>query len=352
MNEPDHSAPLITTRCVNLLHVTAEFRDVWLARTRPDTLLADVDRAVVEMVRRGLDPARPTFVKFNGNFNLPYPGSNTSSWFLDALFAALRAHGVRELFAIEGDLPEFRAIDMIRSTRLTDALDRHAVPFVPLESLPRAADGLPARLRTAQLINAPVPHTHAQAVISCAVKNLFGVLPVDRRKYHGVLEDKLLELRTSLPCFTIVDATVGLEGESTRRGNPVRCDLIVCGTDTLAVDQVVARIMGFAPDEIPVLRLAMARGLLLEPVIGGDFASEPLPEYPFQLGLSPVRRLTNLLNRTPLVAFEPLWRVADVLRTRLHRWNRRIKQHHLESGPWMEYEQTYRRRIEKVNRIE
>lgn len=320
---------------------------VLVAPTSPAGLVADVADSVDWACARGLDCARPTLVKVNGNFNLKYPGSNTSRWFIDALLAALRARGVADLQVVEGDLPEFRAVDMVRSTGLDDVLARHGVPFLALETLARDDRELPRIFADAQLINVPVPHTHAQAVISCATKNLFGILPWDRRKYHGVLEDKCLELAAWLPCFTFVDATVGLDGESTRRGNPVKCDLIFAGADPLAIDWVVAGTMGFVPGDIPLLRRAAERGLVGSGsvVVEGPFSGSALPRHHFALELSPVRRLTNALYRTPLVRFAPLWAAGDVLRTRWHKLNHWRKRRRLEDGPWMEYERSLESRL-------
>jgi len=315
---------------------------VSVLRTSPEQLPADVRRAIEHGLRQGLDPQRQTLVKINGNFNLKYPGSNTSCWFLDALLDALRGAGFENLAVIEGDLPEFRAVDMIESTGLAQVLERHGVPFRPIEDLPRDSLGVPRWLEECQLLNVPVFHTHAQAVISCATKNLFGLLPWDRRKYHGELETKLIELYRRVPCFTIVDGTVGLDGESTRRGNPVRCDLIISGADTIAVDWYVAGIMGFRPEEIPLLAVAQGLGLSgARNGIEGDFDRSSLPRYQFELKLSPLRRFTNAINRTPLVRFAPLWNAGDFVRVRLHALNHQVKRRKLEQGPWMAYERRY-----------
>jgi uncharacterized protein (DUF362 family) len=305
--------------------------------TSPATLRADVARGMAALA--GLDPARPTWIKVNGNFNLQYPGSNTSPWFLRALLEELADRRFAHVTVVEGDLPEFRAEDMARTTGLLDTLAPFAVPFLSYERLPRDAAELPRALAEVQLVNAPVFHTHGQARISCATKNLFGLLPVDRRKHHRVLDDKLLELAARVPCWTLVDGTVGLQGESTRRGEPVRCDLLLAGRDVLAIDVVAARVMGFAPGEIPLLAAATARGRL-DPaavILDGDFASlDALPPRRFELTIGRVRKVANWLLRFD-VDLEPLYALTDPLRVTWHRVNRHRKRHVLAEGPWKEY---------------
>ncbi len=319
-------------------------KTVLALKTSPATLRDDIDRSFAEEPLRGLDPDRPTWVKVNGNFNLAYPGSNTSLWFVRALLEVLRARRFRLTTIVEGDLPEFRAEDMAVSTGLLDTLKPFAVPFLSYERLPRDDRGLPRALSEVQLLNTPVFHTHGHAVISCATKNLFGLLPVDRRKYHAKLSDKLLELARHVPCVTLVDGTVGLEGESTRRGDPVRCDLLLAGDDVLAVDVVAARVMGFSPQEVPLLAMAFERGVIAESdvTVAGDGSTSNLGRKRFHLEIGRVRRLAIWLHGLDIDT-EPVWAATDPLRVLWHRLNFRRKQARLASGPWKEYAEPDRR---------
>ena len=316
---------------------------VW--RTSPESLQADIERAVLSAGLPGLDPKRRTYIKINGNFDKFYPGSNTSGWFLDGLLSMLRGYGFRDLAVIEGDLPDFPAARMIRTTGLIDILNRYDVPFVSYETQPRDEHELPRILQGAQLINVPVFHGHGIAVISCATKNLFGLLPKDRRKYHRVLSEKLLELvQWTFPVFTIVDGTVGLEGESTRRGNPRRLDLIIAGWNPLTIDLVASRIMGYDRDTIPLLVLAYKRGILPAKVaITGEFTWETLPRYDFQFKHSDIRRVAMTLENTPLFHIPLFLWLEDRLRRLYHHYNYWKKSKLLFSGPWMEYDRVWRR---------
>ncbi len=308
--------------------------------TSPKTLGADIERCFAHPSLGALDPSRPTWIKVNGNFNIAYPGSNTSNWFLRALLSVLRDRGFRLVTVVEGDLPEFRAEDMAEKTGLDEVLRPFAVPFLSYERLPRDARELPTALREVQLLNTPVFHTHGHAVISCATKNLFGILPVDRRKYHGRLSEKLIELAELIPCATLVDGTVGLEGESTRRGDPVRTDMLLAGSDVLALDVVAARVMGFAPEAVPLLKLAIERGKVSvgDVSIEGDLALDRPSDRKFRLEIGRIRRLAIWLHKIDIDT-EPLWAMTDPVRVLWHRLNFRRKKAQLKQGAWMEYEQ-------------
>ena len=311
---------------------------VTIHRTSPPTLRADVDRLFETCAAEPLDKTRPVWIKVNGNFNIAYPGSNTSLWFLDALLGAMRDRAYREVTVVEGDLPEFRASDMARATGLSALLARYGVPFIAYEEMPRDDFELPRALEDVQLLNTPVLHTHGHATISCATKNLFGLLPVTRRRHHRILSDKLLELAALVPCVTLVDGTVGLEGESTRRGDPVRCDLLMGGRDPLTIDVVAARVMGFSPDDVPLLRLARDCGRVqFDAPIQGDFRPEEIPSHRFQLTLGRIRKVVHFLTDHG-VDLDPLLSMTDGLRATWHRVNYRQKKQKLAEGPWRDYE--------------
>jgi uncharacterized protein (DUF362 family) len=63
------------------------------------------------------------------------------------------------------------------------------------------------------------------------------------------------------PHLSVVDATVGMEGEGPFKGNPVALNLIICGDNAVAADSVTASILGYKPAKIKHLELAAKSGL-------------------------------------------------------------------------------------------
>lgn len=63
------------------------------------------------------------------------------------------------------------------------------------------------------------------------------------------------------PHLSVIDGTIGMEGNGPTNGTPVDLGLIITGTDFLSVDTVTARIMGFDPKEIGYLEYLRRLGM-------------------------------------------------------------------------------------------
>lgn len=317
---------------------------VRVCKTSPPTLIRDVQRVIDDSDFSRWDLGLPTYIKINGNYDRYYPGSNTSPWFVDALLTALRTKGFEHLIVVEGDLPYFTADEMVRRTGIIDILRRYDVPFVNYQSLERDVNGIPRMLLNAQVINVPVPHGHGIAVMSCAVKNLFGLLPNPRAKYHRTLSETILNLEEKVRPFTIVDATVGLVGPSTRRGKPVRMDLIIAGWDAVAIDVVLTRMMQYDIQDIPHLQMAAVRGRIPDINLKGDYDWDTLPLFDWPLKIDVPRRFAAYLASTWLESFKSYLWLTSKLERLYHYITFLCREKMLFSGPWMEYEKCMKSR--------
>ena len=57
--------------------------------------------------------------------------------------------------------------------------------------------------------------------------------------------------------YSVLDGIIGMEGDGPMQGDPVNTNLVITGTDPVAVDIVAARVMGFDWRKIPVIREAI-----------------------------------------------------------------------------------------------
>lgn len=315
---------------------------VIVQRTTPKTLRNDVEKNLTESNLDAFDLDHLTLIKINGNYDRNYPGSDTSSWFLDALLKGLQKYGFKKLKVVEGDGYLYTAERMIQNTGLLKICEKNNVPFMSYERLPRDEHELPLILKESQLFNVPVFHTHGFAIVSCATKNLFGLLPKSREKYHEGLSEKLLELYNLVKPFTIVDGTVGMKGDSTRRGDPVRLDLIAMGWDTLSIDAIASKIMGYSFEDIPLLKLALEKKFLYHPIeVSGDFKWETLPEYDFNFGYSRPKKLSLWLHShkstKAVIEKKGIKKIFHFLRGTYETYTYYKKKDKIFNGPWMEY---------------
>ncbi|RLB85077.1 MAG: hypothetical protein DRH15_03910 [Deltaproteobacteria bacterium] len=129
------------------------------------------------------------------------------------------------------------------------------------------------------IISVPKLKTHDQTEMTCAIKNLKGLL-TDKWKrlehQEGLFESVVDLLSAVKPKLAVVDAIVCQEGVGPVFGKPVEMDLIVAGKDLVAVDSVCAQIIGYDPTETLITVNAAARGLGVMDPGQIDIIGEPL----------------------------------------------------------------------------
>ena len=120
------------------------------------------------------------------------------------------------------------------------------------------------------LINLPKFKTHELTLITGAIKNLFGLVsgtyktelhknyfaPADFAK---ILVDIYQETR---PHLTIIDGILAMEGDGPATGGITRqLDLLLAGSDCVALDTIMAKIMGITPGQVLTTKEASLRNL-------------------------------------------------------------------------------------------
>lgn len=111
--------------------------------------------------------------------------------------------------------------------------------------------------------------THSFMGITGAVKNLFGFfVGTDKAQFHLRMKARhdfagmLVDLTGLVkPVLSIVDGITGMEGNGPRNGQPRHAGVILAGGNGFAVDLVMAEIMGFEAEKMPVAVRALAAGL-------------------------------------------------------------------------------------------
>lgn len=119
---------------------------------------------------------------------------------------------------------------------------------------------IPRFLQDACFINLPVLKTHVVSTMTLAMKNPMGILPrPDRRAMHTLgIGQCIVDMNRGIkPDLTIVDGSVGQDGEGPLYGEKADLQALVAGRHSLAVDLACCRIVGVNPNAIPHLRLAV-----------------------------------------------------------------------------------------------
>ena len=135
--------------------------------------------------------------------------------------------------------------------------------FMPVVSVSQAV--LDADL----IISLPKFKTHGLTVITGAIKNSYGFLPGAQKatlhriagnaeRFHELLVD-VFQIR--VPDLFIMDAVVGMEGNGPASPDLRAIGLILAADNAVALDAVIATMMGCAPEKLRFLQKAKEKGL-------------------------------------------------------------------------------------------
>jgi uncharacterized protein (DUF362 family) len=143
----------------------------------------------------------------------------------------------------------------------TDSLVRKTVPHGK-RMLSRE---IPLTLERADvIISLPVMKTHFAALVSLSVKNLQGALaPLEKYMSHffGLWQNLINIHHLVKPKLVIVDGLTAQEDFGPVYGSPKTMNLLIGGTNPVAVDATTMRIMGFDPVLSPPVMIAYMQGL-------------------------------------------------------------------------------------------
>jgi uncharacterized protein (DUF362 family)/Pyruvate/2-oxoacid:ferredoxin oxidoreductase delta subunit len=169
------------------------------------------------------------------------------------------------------------------------------------------------------IISLPKLKTHSLTLLTCAVKNMFGVIPGFRKgELHklypkpGEFAEMLVHLyKLVTPSLSIVDAVLAMEGNGPSSGRPFQLGLLMAGSDGVAVDAVAADIIGFRDNFIDTTRIAAEMGLGTGDISGLALVGSGVGVKPEQFEL-PSNRVKKLIPRplarmvAPLVSVKPV----------------------------------------------
>jgi uncharacterized protein (DUF362 family) len=114
------------------------------------------------------------------------------------------------------------------------------------------------------IINIPVMKTHFAALVSLSVKSLQGAIPpLEKYMSHffGLWQNLVNIHHLVKPKLTILDGLTAQEDFGPVYGRPKTMNLLIGGTNPVAVDATTIRIMGFDPALSPPVRMAYMQGL-------------------------------------------------------------------------------------------
>lgn len=113
------------------------------------------------------------------------------------------------------------------------------------------------------LINLPVLKGHCQTKLTCALKNLKGVIS-DRSKrlFHSWgLHQPIAALNTIKKCDLIIVDSLNGDLDFEEGGTPVETNRMFMASDPLLIDTFATELLGYPFEEVPYLKFAQALGV-------------------------------------------------------------------------------------------
>ena len=318
---------------------------VAVIKTRPETVVDDYARVMAAAGWRDcLDVTQDTIIKLNLSWTKYFPACSSQPWQVEGTLRALLDGGMarEHIIPLENKTVVTDPHRGCRNNRWAPVLDRLGLEFTALpdvewktyrftspllklnEIFPEGIE-IPALYPGKQIVHLPTVKTHGHAVTTGAVKNAFGGLLKEVRHYahkymHEVLVDLLYMERELHPArFAVMDGTVCGDGAGPRTMIPRIHNYILASSDSVAIDAVAARMMGYDPATIPYLRMAHERQLGVANLADIEIVGEDVADvnFHFQTRKSLViwgdqlirkgflRPLERLLLHSPLVVWAP-----------------------------------------------
>lgn len=211
-------------------------------------------------------------IKPNIIYNLPDRAINTNASVIEAAIQLLQEKGAKEVIVAEGTAYQRDLTDLLYSSGIAPMLQMHGIQFVDLnhdDVMKVASKGgytgrdftwMPRTIAEADLIvSMPKLKTHHWAGATLSMKNLYGIVPGvkygwPKNNLHVTgIEANIVELyETMAPQLAIVDGITGMEEDGPLFGKSRNSQVLVVGTDLVAVDATCCRLMGIEPDSTHV----------------------------------------------------------------------------------------------------
>jgi uncharacterized protein (DUF362 family) len=256
--------------------------NVAVMKTTPEKVLDDYSKLMRSCnYKKYLPKKKRTVLKLNLSWSLYYPACSTEPWQLEGVLKTLREDGYTDIVAMEHRTVVTNIAKGLVGNRWKPILKKYGVEFVPLpdvkwvnydnvvkSDLPaiKAIFGnthkIPEPMIGTNVLHLPTMKTHGHTTMTGAMKNAFGGLITIRRHHshkiiHEILVDLLKiqkEIHTGM--FVAMDGTVCGDGAGPRTMEPVIKNYIMAGDDSVAIDAVSAKMMGFDPANIKFIALA------------------------------------------------------------------------------------------------
>lgn len=240
--------------------------------TNPVEASVEALQLVGSDVDKVLSNAKQILIKPNYiNAKHPSTGITTDSRVIEGVVKYLKTHDTHNIIIGEGSgfgdtyhAFKVAGVDEVAQRWNVTLADLNKDEFIEVSPLNPLALKKVKVARTAlesAIISVPKLKLHRIAAITLSLKNMMGVLASKGSMHTGGLSKNIADLASIVrPRVAVIDGIIAGEGHETS-GDPVEMNLVIAGTDPVAVDAVGAAVMEVPPTEVKHLNLAAQKGL-------------------------------------------------------------------------------------------
>ncbi len=201
----------------------------------------------------------------------PSYGATTHPEVVAGIIEYLQQHGYRNILVLEGSWAGARTADAVKVCGYDTLCQKYGVDFCDTQkehSFEKNCAGMNLHLCSCVkeidfLINVPVLKGHCQTRITCALKNMKGLLPNrEKRRFHTLgLHDPIAHLNAGVRQDFIVTDHICGDLDFEEGGNPVVCNCVMAARDPVLMDACVCEELHYSVDEVPYVRKAEQLGV-------------------------------------------------------------------------------------------
>ena len=233
----------------------------------------EMTKALLEVSGLASMLTRETRIGIKPNLVTPTPaeyGATTHPEIVAGIIEYLQENGFYHIVIIESSWIGDKTSEAYEYCGYRKITEKYHVEFIDVQQEPfKTYDCSGMKLKICSrleeidfMINVPVLKGHGQTRITCALKNMKGLLPnMEKRHFHTMgLHKPIAHLSTRIrQDFIVVDHICGdLELED--GGNPVETDCVMTALDPVLMDSYVCYLLGYDTSEVEYIGLAEVLG--------------------------------------------------------------------------------------------
>ena len=198
-------------------------------------------------------------------------GATTHPEVVSGILSYLKGQGFRNLYILEGSWVGDKTSEAFEYCGYRTLSKEYGVPLIDTQKDPVVScycNGMKIQICKSVfeadfLINVPVLKGHCQTKITCALKNMKGIIPnTEKRRFHTKgLHRPIASLNTQIrQDFIVIDHICG-DPYFEEGGSPLTKNCIMAALDPVLTDSYVCSLLGFETSEVEYITLAETAGV-------------------------------------------------------------------------------------------